>query len=944
MKNSPRFPVARAAVLALMLVAPAPSALAAGYHLIGWNNLGMHCMDADFAVLSLLPPFNTIQAQLIDGQGKLVTAPGAITVTYEAVADPTGSINTTSEGKTNFWQHEDALFGVSLPVDSGLGGFAMPGAANVPRAMTFDAATSDFVATGIPITPYDDAGHKNPYPLMRLVARDGSGAVLATTQIVLPVSDEMSCKSCHSSGAGPEALPPSGWVNDPDPERDLRLNILRLHDDKRGDLQRFKDALVEVGYNPAGLEATVVEDGRSILCASCHLSEALPGSGRPGIKPLTQAMHLSMAGATDPETGLKLDDSDNRSACYTCHPGSKTRCLRGAMGAAVASDGTMAMQCQSCHGQMKDVGAPTRTGWLDEPTCQSCHTGTAMKNNGQIRYASVFRADGLVRDAVDKTFATNADAPAPGLSLYRFSQGHGGLDCSTCHGSTHAEFPSSHSNDNIQSITMQGHAGVLSECSSCHATVPTSTTGGPHGLHPIGASWVNRHGDAAEDGGAAACRSCHGSDYRGTVLSRALADRTFNTDFGTKKFFRGSQIGCYACHAGPNSESSSKNRAAVVQNTEASTSSSQPVTIALVASDADGDALTLRVVSQPQHGTAGLSGRDARYYPDGTFSGDDSFTVAAWDGSIDSNLATVVVHVDAAACAPGCELPGGGCDLLCGPTSTRDAFVAAPKPRRARIASGAASTLKSIVVSIRNADATGSDPGPILLEVLDGDCPAGTVASAPQFVGGGPVVVLAPGQSASAGLSLHLDASAFTTPAKHAPARCHLIVRATPVDATDPVPSNNEAQLELSVLDSNDRSAAGEADVFTMSVAPVTIDLRAGTDHFSRSRKPKVVLDAPSESEAIEVKATADDGTCPPGTVGVVDLDPAQAGSQDTVTLAPGASIRGRLNVLATSAGFSTPLSAVRCTAFVAVTYSGPGGDVTNDLTEFAVTVLDQND
>ena len=31
-----------------------------------------------------------------------------------------------------------------------------------------------FRAEGIPITPYDDSGLKNPYPLMRLIARNGS--------------------------------------------------------------------------------------------------------------------------------------------------------------------------------------------------------------------------------------------------------------------------------------------------------------------------------------------------------------------------------------------------------------------------------------------------------------------------------------------------------------------------------------------------------------------------------------------------------------------------------------------------------------------------------------------------------------------------------------------------------------------------------------------------
>jgi hypothetical protein len=77
----------------------------------------------------LLPPYNTINAQLIDPNGNLVTNPG-ITVTYQAVADPDGSINTTSQGKTNFWQFVLPLFGASPAFDVGLTGVAMPGAGN----------------------------------------------------------------------------------------------------------------------------------------------------------------------------------------------------------------------------------------------------------------------------------------------------------------------------------------------------------------------------------------------------------------------------------------------------------------------------------------------------------------------------------------------------------------------------------------------------------------------------------------------------------------------------------------------------------------------------------------------------------------------------------------------------------------------------------------------
>ena len=68
--------------------------------------------------------------------------------------------------------------------------------------MDFDATLGWFHADGIPITPYDDAGLKNPYPMLRLTARDTAGNALASTDIVAPVSDEMTCRSCHIPPAG----------------------------------------------------------------------------------------------------------------------------------------------------------------------------------------------------------------------------------------------------------------------------------------------------------------------------------------------------------------------------------------------------------------------------------------------------------------------------------------------------------------------------------------------------------------------------------------------------------------------------------------------------------------------------------------------------------------------------------------------------------------------
>jgi uncharacterized protein (TIGR03437 family) len=623
--------------LALLCLFPILAAAAPGYTLIGWNDLGMHCMDGDYTVFSVLPPYNTIHAQLIDPNGRLVRSGSGFTVSYQAMADATGSINTTSNWKTRFWEFVNGLFGASVTADSGLAGSSMPGEANAAQPMKFDAAHNWFTAEGIPITAYDDAGNRNFYPMMRLTARDGSGNVVATTDIVLPVSDEMDCRTCHGSGARAETRPSRGWAQLGTSERDYKLNILALHDDLEGASSSFAAAARAAGIS-GGLYATA-SAGSPVLCAKCHASNALGTIGQPGVPALTAAVHSRHADV--------IESDPNRSACYRCHPGSETRCLRGAMGAAVAPDGSMSMQCQNCHGGMKEVGG-ARTGWLEQPTCQACHTGTAMQNNGQIRYTSAFEG-GAIRVAVNNRFATSANAPAAGLSLYRFSTGHGGLQCEACHGSTHAEYPSSHANDNVQSVAIQGHAGTISECSACHRIVPRTDTGGPHGMHPVGQEWVRDHGDVAEHGGGSACRDCHGGDYRGTVLSRAFADRTLSA-FGTRQVWRGFQIGCYMCHRGPGSDDRTSNRAPLAANVSAPAAASGEASLNLSAPDPDGNVVTFRIVSQPGNGTVALvGGTSAVYRPYPGFEGSDSFTYAAWDGSTDSNLATGTMTVSAAS-------------------------------------------------------------------------------------------------------------------------------------------------------------------------------------------------------------------------------------------------------------------------------------------------------
>lgn len=615
---------------------------------VGWNDLGMHCMDSDYEVFSILPPFNTIWAHVVDENGDLVDLPAGTTVTYQGVVDPSGSMNTTSSGKTNFWDHVQELFGANLSEDEGLAGNDMPGPANVPQLMHFDTGQKAFIAEGIPITPTDDANRHQNYPMMRLEVRDSGGTLRATTDIVLPVSSEMDCRACHASGAGPDARPLAGWENNSDYERDYRLNLLKLHDEQQATNPDYQAALANFGFNAAGLYETVKVDGRSVLCASCHSTNALPGTGFGNIAPMTQVMHAGHADAYDPITKMDLGASANRSSCYRCHPGSETRCLRGAMGSAVAVDGTLAMQCQNCHGNMETVGSSQRQGWFDEPSCQSCHSGTATHNNGQIRYLSVFEPNGTERVAVSDVFATNADTPARGLDLYRFSTGHGDLQCSACHGSTHAIYPSSHANDNLQSLALQGHAGTLTDCTACHTTMPHTETGGPHGMHDIGKHWVEHHHDAIENDNTSACAACHGTDYRGTALSRAQGERFLDAeDFGNQHFWEGYQIGCYDCHNGPLSGHQSPNHRPVVTDASVTTRAGIDLAIPLDVYDADGDPTTLRIVKQPRGGTVSLTGTQATYFPFTGFGGADSFTFAAADGRGESNLGTVTIEVTA---------------------------------------------------------------------------------------------------------------------------------------------------------------------------------------------------------------------------------------------------------------------------------------------------------
>lgn len=543
------------------------SALAKDYAILANNDLGMHCIDREFSVFSILPPFNVLNAQVVkkSANGPQLLDSNSVELRYAAVADASGSYNSTSlGGKTDFWQYAGSLFGMSLNDGEGLTGLYMPADHPVnpgPQAMSYQNQSGLFTAAGIPITPLDDTFRNNPFSLLRISAIDKTtGTELAHVDTVVPVAQETDCRNCHASGEIAANDPSITWSSDSDLEIQTKRNILLLHDAKHG--SRY---------------ATPLINSQPVLCANCHYSAALDlgGTGPQGDQRFNPSFSAVMHGFHGRQTdagGAPLFPANGTpdQTCYQCHPGKQTQCLRGAMY-------TGGIECSSCHGDMLAVGgdyplqpggsvdgsndgAPRRP-WTDLPRCQSCHTGDALSNLSGTGY--VKSADGLrLRQAyksgdtsaspilaVNKRFAENSD------TLFRFSKGHGGVACEGCHGSTHAIWANADpgANDNVAANQLQGHSGTITECGTCHAAGSLAlTTNGPHGMHNVNdAHWINENHGGFYRRDRDGCRSCHGQNLEGTVLARVSDNRSFRIEGKTVNLNKGQEVSCNLCHRSP---------------------------------------------------------------------------------------------------------------------------------------------------------------------------------------------------------------------------------------------------------------------------------------------------------------------------------------------------------------------------------------------------------
>ena len=521
----------------------------------------------------------------------------------------------------------------------------MPFFINFPFGYTADINL--FEAAGTPIAAFDDFGNENPYPLVRVEADVvATNGIDATIDIVMPISGEAECQSCHSDDVGtgvaidtaanPGLIVASAMDdplhNDTVPlevsiEWASDINLLRLHDLKHNtSLDQGFDANTGQAITP-------------VVCQNCHYTPALDlaqlgplgpendtslvlnggtlpidslANGRDQVKhkSMSNVMHSHHSGTgLFPDMPPAIDAQGNRrdpvttqtileDTCYLCHPGKRTQCMRGAM----ANGGLV---CQDCHGQMAQVGDDftknvqpnvevidgithgpgefllgpdfytnpdtVRVPWANEPGCGSCHTGYAtdnlagdpdvlvsptdtLGNDDNIRLLAAYRTGDPKATPIvptNKAFAENVVEAAdigpngdPGAignpKLYRVSNGHGGLFCEACHGSTHAEWPTANpnANDNIPASQLQGHSGYIAECTVCHEPTDVSLpmgNNGPHGMHavtdldPVAPAkaddrWNFQHKNFKND--APGCQSCHGADLKGTVLSRTADDRT----------------------------------------------------------------------------------------------------------------------------------------------------------------------------------------------------------------------------------------------------------------------------------------------------------------------------------------------------------------------------------------------------------------------------------
>jgi hypothetical protein len=462
-----------------------------------------------------------------------------------------------------------------------------------------------FEAAGVPFAAFDDFGRENAYPLVRVQA-SVNGNTVATTDTVLPISGEASCKNCHSAdvdvtpdtphaGSALVNLDPNNvasQVDDPaignlpvnvSIEYATDLNILRLHDQKHGTnleneqpvvCQRchYTPALDLAHVGPLGPENDPANaNGRTQLTQSSMSNVMHSHHGSTGLFPSIPAP-IQAADGTITNQAARLAALEQ--SCYQCHPGKNVQCLRGAM-----FNGDML--CSDCHGSMAQVGddfsgnvSPTSVGafelsgnfydpsdpqprvpWANEPGCGSCHTGDVRSNLAGTAntVVNVRDRDGNP-DAIRLRQAyRTGDAKATPIvpTNNRFAEN---IVPASFNGTPN---PGA-GNPKLYRVST-GHGGVM--CEGCHgATHAEWPNANPLSNDNVTASQLQGH-----TGTIIECSTCHGNTNLGNTLNgphgmHPVGETNF-ADGGHENLAERNPNACRACH-GNNGQGSVLSRAA----------------------------------------------------------------------------------------------------------------------------------------------------------------------------------------------------------------------------------------------------------------------------------------------------------------------------------------------------------------------------------------------
>ncbi|MBN2349498.1 MAG: hypothetical protein JXJ22_11695 [Bacteroidales bacterium] len=389
------------------------------YVVFAWNDLGMHCLNPTYDELVILPPYNTVWAQVIKRGNPPQIVTNDIVVEY-SILNNTSSADKRDYGQ--FWTSAVQLFGTlfnfsSLPQNEGLTGNTLSG--------IMIASGDHFIVEGLPVTPVDDDGTWNPYQVAEIIVKDNVGKELITTRATVPTSDEINCAKCHDS--------------DPFPD------ILEKHDAENG---------------------TQLISSQPVLCASCHGSPALViyGAGSSG-KYLSQAIHGSHA--------------DRDASCYDCHPGNITKCSRSI--AHTSADGNCTT-CHGTMANVAQTIEDGRVPWVSEPSCTSCHTNITDAHAGILYrndkgHGSLYCA--VCHGSPHAMIPSTETADNYQAKQYQdFSSKVKSIgSCGVCHSSSRgeedeiSEFTEKHGGSNPEKVTA---------CNVCHTSVPADRSRWPH--------------------------------------------------------------------------------------------------------------------------------------------------------------------------------------------------------------------------------------------------------------------------------------------------------------------------------------------------------------------------------------------------------------------------------------------------------------------------------